>query len=211
MQDKMWYNQGVETRHFCLTGMKPTSAYSFKHGKVPCLRAPRLDNKAPCRQGTLLVFLEAVMTKRLGTNATLEQRFLANIQPSLNGCWMWTGCIGSTGYGRISFNRQSLKAHRVAYELFKGPIPEGLFVCHHCDVRACVNPDHLFLGTHQDNRQDAINKGRPIDPPVHYKLTPEQRQEIRQRFAQGDVSMRELGRQYKLCGTSIAKVLRQGH
>lgn len=62
MQTEIWYNQGVETRHFCFNRNEAnTSAYSFKHGKVPCLRAPRLDNKAPCRQGTLLVFLEAGM------------------------------------------------------------------------------------------------------------------------------------------------------
>lgn len=76
------------------------------------------------------------------------------------GCWLWTGSKFSQGYGRIHRHSQALKCHRLAYELAIGPIPEGLFVCHRCDVRACVNPDHLFLGSSQDNNDDMRSKGR---------------------------------------------------
>lgn len=77
-------------------------------------------------------------------------------------CWIWQGAINRLGYGKMS--RRDVKvhgtAHRAAWEAFRGPIIDGLSVLHHCDVRACCNPDHLFLGTHQDNMDDMMSKGR---------------------------------------------------
>jgi HNH endonuclease len=94
---------------------------------------------------------------------TPEERFMSHVQQVDNGCWMWTSTIISTGYGQ--FGRGSREegaelAHRWSYEHFVGPIPEGLFVLHHCDVRPCVNPDHLYAGTHRDNMDDVIARGR---------------------------------------------------
>lgn len=75
------------------------------------------------------------------------------------GCWLWTGAF-SSGYGSAMFQGKSKRAHRLSWEIFKGPIPDGVCVCHECDTPACVNPDHLFLGTKKDNADDRDLKGR---------------------------------------------------
>jgi hypothetical protein len=94
-------------------------------------------------------------------NPTTSERFNERYIPEPNsGCWLWVGAILPDKYGTIRIDGRTQKAHRVSWELHRGQIPEGLFVCHKCDVRCCVNPDHLFLGTQQDNVNDMMRKGR---------------------------------------------------
>jgi hypothetical protein len=76
----------------------------------------------------------------------------------VDSCWIWKGCTLKDGYGRVKFKGE-YPITRVIWELLHGRIPDGMCVCHHCDNPPCVNPDHLF-GTHKDNRDDMIKKGR---------------------------------------------------
>lgn len=92
----------------------------------------------------------------------LQNRFWAKVNKT-DGCWLWTAGCFRRGYGAIGAGgRHSplLRAHRLSWELHNGPIPEGLCVLHECDNPRCVRPEHLFLGTHQDNVADCVAKGR---------------------------------------------------
>lgn len=105
-----------------------------------------------------------------------------------NGCWIWQGSLSDPGYGRLQIDGNRLYAHRVAYTLFVGDIPKSMFVCHSCDVPACVNPEHLFLGDQKTNMADAAAKGRIASgqrKPKTTKLTDDQVREIRKLFSEG--------------------------
>ena len=77
-----------------------------------------------------------------------------------SGCWIWAGATINSGYGKLSFKGKTYTAHRASFASFNGEIPSGKCVLHRCDVRLCVNPDHLFVGDRVDNMRDMIKKGR---------------------------------------------------
>lgn len=96
---------------------------------------------------------------------TLADRLERRAMPEPNsGCLLWLGAVNALGYGTLGVGTVTTLAHRAAWLAHRGPIPTGLFVCHKCDVPSCVNPDHLFVGTNQDNMADMAAKGRNRQP-----------------------------------------------
>lgn len=90
-------------------------------------------------------------------------RFMEKVRKNEGGCWIWIGSLSNKGYGQLGVGRRDeglVTAHRWSYEHFIGPIPDGLWVLHHCDVKACVNPEHLYVGTLEDNMRDVVERGR---------------------------------------------------
>ena len=142
------------------------------------------------------------------------QTFWARAEKS-EGCWNWTGSKGSTGYGQISDRGKNINAHRFSWELHHGPIEDGQWVLHKCDNRACVNPDHLFLGTLQDNYRDMVQKGRhpsTANPGIrggenapNHLLTAEQARQIRLRANLGEPHLK-LAREFNVDRSVISKI-----
>ena len=110
------------------------------------------------------------------------KRFMEKVDKT-DDCWLWTASKYPTGYGQFSLNGKPHRAHRVAYELFVAPIPNGMYVLHQCDTPACVNPEHLFLGTQADNMRDMTEKARGSNPSI--KLTVEAARSIKSLLEQG--------------------------
>lgn len=128
-------------------------------------------------------------------------------------CWEWQAAQFTSGYGMFAIDSHPHRAHRVAYELTHGKIPEGLCVCHVCDNPACVNPAHLWLGTHQKNMQDAARKGRTRggvlrgERSQHARLTEAQVLVIRQMSEDGLGSQRQLAAMFGVSRGTIRHIL----
>ncbi len=96
----------------------------------------------------------------------IQRRFWAKVNKT-DGCWLWIACKATCGYGRFNFRGRINNAHRVSWIITNGEIPNGLWVLHKCDVRLCVNPNHLYLGTAKDNAHDKELR----NPPLKYRAT----------------------------------------
>lgn len=138
----------------------------------------------------------------------LKSRLLKGITVNASTeCWEWNKGVNRQGYGRIQLiNRKGARAHRAAYEVFKGQIPQGMCVCHKCDNRKCINPDHLFLGTYKDNYRDSKEKGRNAkgEKISQAKLTEEQARFVK--YDSQEMSSKELSKQFGVCTSTIRKI-----
>ena len=154
---------------------------------------------------------------------------ILNRHEKVDGCWIWTGKIGKNGYGSfahiINGHKKFVLAHRMSYETFIGEIPKGLNVCHKCDNRKCVNPDHLWIGSQEENIHDAEKKGR-MKRTTGYKHTEEnkarfklrrgekahkvklkEKQVIRiKKMLKSNLTIREISEKFNVSATCISSI-----
>lgn len=137
---------------------------------------------------------------------------MERVSPEPNsGCWLWTAFVKDTGYGITGHKGKQVRAHRLSLELHGINIPKGMDVLHKCDVRSCVNPDHLVVGTHKENMADMKAKGRDAylfgERSKKSKLTSQQVAEIREARSVLGIGCKRLSRQYGVSSAAIQKIL----
>lgn len=150
--------------------------------------------------------------------ADVAERFWAKVDKrGPDECWPWIGFCKPSGYGQFWWDGTMRQAHRVAWILTRGEIPDGLYACHHCDNPPCVNPAHLWLGTRAENRRDQGEKGRDQFPRPwqqgerHWsaKLSAEDVAEIRREYAAGGVTQTALAARYGIRNGHVSRIIRR--
>lgn len=135
----------------------------------------------------------------------IRERFMSKVSED----WKWTGAKNKDGYGQIKILGKQVGAHVVSYQLFKGDIPAGAFVLHTCDEPDCVNPEHLYLGSHKDNMRDRMAHGHYNDMfginNVNAKLTDSQVEAIKDLYASKKYTQFEIGKMFNVHQVTISR------
>ena len=149
------------------------------------------------------------MARPLPTREQAVKRFWSKVDRS-GDCWTWQAATDRYGYGASCHNGRQMKAHRLAYLLFVGPLPAGP-ICHRCDNPPCVRPEHLFAGTPAINNRDRAAKGRSGDQSgeraSRTKLCADDVRDIRRTYAKGRASQRELAARFGVSQTTIMLIV----
>jgi len=137
---------------------------------------------------------------------TQFDRTKVKVSEELGFCWIWTGTVGSKGYGTFRMNGQMQYIHRIAFQLVKGPIPRGRKACHRCDVRLCGNPNHVYNGTSTSNLVDAYTRQRRPQGEAHPRaiLTDKDVREIRR----SKLAQKHLAVMFKVSQPTISNIKR---
>lgn len=138
-------------------------------------------------------------------DTALQSRILQHVSKAENGCWIWTGA-NRLNYGAIKVAGKVIGAHVASYMAFKGPLVDGKDVMHSCDVRSCVNPDHLSLGTRSENARDAGSKNRIPGKAQGRTLTDDEIKTILDQYDHGQ-SKREIQKSFNLPPTTLTRLL----
>ncbi len=154
--------------------------------------------------------------KAILTIEEYKKNFLSKINKDENDCWIWNAALDKmTKYGinKDFKSRKCLRSHRISYILHKGNIPKGMFVCHTCDVKLCINPDHLYLGTHKDNMRDQKERKRAHRPSsedcVFGKFNKDIVLEIRDIYKQNKMTISQLSTKYNVYYSSIYNIIKR--
>ena len=142
-----------------------------------------------------------------GYRGTTLERFERSYCPEpMSGCWLWESFLMQRGYGLFWLGGRNMRAHRASWILHKREIPDGLQVLHHCDTRSCVNPEHLFLGTAQDNSTDMVSKGRSMVGVRHMQVKLSESQVRRIYNLRGKVPLSALAKRFSVDKQTIWRI-----
>ncbi len=157
--------------------------------------------------------------RRSRVDRSLSEAFSRRYERAPDGCWHWLGAKSALGYGILPSGRRlgttERTAHRISWLLLRGVIPSGMKVLHRCDVRRCVNPEHLFIGTQADNVRDMMEKGRGRHVPMFGEenpmsvLTEASVIAIRAEYRRGKISQKALSSRYKVSVMTINRAVRR--
>jgi hypothetical protein len=186
-------------------------SWMIHYGSIP----ENKDVKRKCKNRSCVNPEHLFLADKTNVSDTrdLKTRFFENVKKT-KGCWLWSGNLNTDGYGVLTVKNKKpkqQKAHRLSYEIHKGKIPKGLIICHKCNNPSCVNPKHLYAGTHKQNSRDMVVSGHSQRGEKHPQsvLTKEKVIEIRRKYFSEKLSYQKLSKLFSVSPATIGLIIRR--